>query len=289
MSETTLTPCQRRVRHASPLFVALPQPYDFALSTARFDVYGRDRASLWYEGGIHRVFAGREVRIEASPGGVDMTPHDAAIEAEALHFLGLPFDLDAFTAWAQADDVLGRLVAALPGLRPPLQVNPFEALITSITAQQVSLQSAAAIRSRFIERWGIAFEHAHAFPTRERVAAATEDELIGVGFSTRKAEYVVGLARADLDLEALAHLPDEEVTAQLVAIRGLGEWTADWFLARHLARPHAWPAGDLGLRKAVAAFYGDVPDLRAFASRFHPFENLTAHYLLTGLRLFPPA
>ena len=161
--------------------------------------------------------------------------------------------------------------------------------MTSITAQQVSLQSAAAIRSRFIERWGVAYEHAHAFPTRERVAQATEDELIGVGFSTRKAEYVVGLARSDLDLDALAQLPDEEVTARLVAIRGLGEWTADWFLARHLARPHAWPAGDLGLRKAVAAFYGDVPDLRAFAHRFHPFENLTAHYLLTGLRLFPPA
>ena len=104
--------------------------------------------------------------------------------------------------------------------------------------------------------------HAHAFPTRERVARATEDELIGVGFSRRKAEYVVGLARSDLDLDALAALPDEEVKARLVAMRGLGEWTADWFLARHLARPHAWPAGDLGLRKAVAAFYGDVPDVR---------------------------
>ena len=208
---------------------------------------------------------------------------------EALRFLGLPFDLDGFYAWAPADETLARLVAALQGYRPPLQPSPFEALVTSITAQQVSLQSAAAIRSRFIERWGVAHEHAHAFPTRERVAQATEDELIGVGFSTRKAEYVVGLARSDLDLDALAQLPDEEVTARLVAVRGLGEWTADWFLARHLARPHAWPAGDLGLRKAVAAFYGDVPDLRDFAQRFHPFENLTAHYLLTGLRLFPPA
>ena len=271
------------------MLVRLPQPYDFELSTARFEVYGRDRASLWLDGGIHRVFGAREVRIEAAAGGVDVTPHDAAIEAAVLRFLGLPFDLDGFYAWTQADELLGRLATALAGFRPPLQPDPFEALVTSITAQQVSLQSAAAIRSRFIERFGVPAVHAHAFPERERVGRATEDELMAVGFSTRKAEYVVGLARSELDLDELAALPDEEVTARLVALRGLGKWTADWFLARHLARPHAWPAGDLGVRKAVTAFYGDVPDVRAFASRFHPFENLSAHYLLTGLRLFPPA
>ena len=97
-------------------------------------------------------------------------------------------------------------------------------------------------------------------------------------------EYIAGLARSGLDLDALAALPDEEVKARIVAERGLGEWTADWYLARHLARPRAWPWGDLGLRKAVAAFYGDV-DVRAVADRFDPFQNLTAHYLLTGLRV----
>ena len=271
------------------MLVPLPQPYDFAVSTARFDVYGLDRATVWRDGAIHRVFAGREVRIEAAPGGVDVEPHDDEIERLVLHFLGAPFDLDGFAAWARGEPTLAPLVASLAGFRPPLQTNPFEALVTSITAQQVSLQSAAAIRSRFIERYGVAHEHAHSFPERERVAAATEADLFALGFSNRKAEYVIGLARSDLDLDALATLPDEEVTARLVALRGLGEWTADWFLARHLARAHAWPAGDLGLRKAVAAFYGDVPDLRAFAQRFHPYENLSAHYLLTGLRLFPPA
>jgi DNA-3-methyladenine glycosylase II len=123
---------------------------------------------------------------------------------------------------------------------------------------------------------------------RERLALAGEDELVAIGFSRRKAEYIVGLARSDLDLDGLAVLPDDEVKARLVAQRGLGEWTADWFLARHLARPQAWPAGDLGLRKAVAAFYGADQDVRALGARFAPFQNLTAHYLLTGLRVHPP-
>ena len=73
--------------------------------------------------------------------------------------------------------------------------------------------------------------------------------------------------------------------ARLTAIRGLGDWTADWFLARHLARPRAWAPGDLGVRKAVAAFYGDE-DIRSVVERFDPFQNLTVHYLLTGARLF---
>ena len=270
------------------MLVRLPEPYDFAVSTERFRAFGVDRANLWHEAGLHRVIRGREVRIEAAPGGVDVEPLDAGIEREVLTLLGAPFDLEAFYAWETEDEVLLRLRPLLAGFRPPLAPDPFESLVTSITAQQVSLHSAFAMRSRLVERYGEPGTIAFAFPTRERLARVGEDDLRAVGFSGRKAEYVLGLARSDLDLHTLAALPDDEVKARLVELRGLGEWTADWFLARHLARPHAWPAGDLGLRKAVAAFYGDVPDLRSFAARFHPFENLSAHYLLTGLRVAPP-
>ena len=271
------------------MLVRLPEPYDFALSTERFRAFGVDRANLWHEGGLHRVVAGREVRIEAARGGVDVEPYDDAVEREVLTLLGAPFDLHGFYAWQTDDDVLVRLRPLLAGFRPPLAPEPFEALVTSITAQQVSLRSAFAIRSRLIERYGEPGTLAYAFPTRERLARASERELVALGFSGRKAEYVLGLARSDVDLHALAGLPDDEVKARLTTLRGLGEWTADWFLARHLARPHAWPAGDLGLRRAVEAFYGDVRDLRSLASRFHPFENVSAHYLLTGLRVAPPA
>jgi len=265
-------------------FLAVPGPFDLALTTERFRAFGVDRASVWHEGGLHRVVGGREVRIEAAPGGVVVEPLDAETEPVVRAVLGLRFDLDAFYAWAADDEVLVALVPRLAGFRPSLAPDPFEMLVGAITAQQVSLFSALAIRNRLIESLGVRAGLAWAFPTRERLAAANEAQLVALGFSRRKAEYVVGLARSELDLEALASLPDDEVKLRLTSLRGLGEWTADWFLARHLARPHAWPWGDLALRKAVAALYGGL-DAREAGARFHPFQNLAAHYLLLSQRL----
>jgi DNA-3-methyladenine glycosylase II len=233
---------------------------------------------------VHRVFDDREVRIEAAAGGVQLQPGDPDLVEPVRRYLGGPFDLDAFAAFAATEPVLARLVESLRGLRPPLAPDPWETLVTSITAQQVSLHAAFAVRNRFIQRFGVPCAHAYSFPGRERLAAAEPEELLPLGFSRRKAEYVVGLARAEIDLDGLALLPDEEVKERLVALPGIGEWTADWFLARHLARPDAWPAGDLGLRKAVLHFYGE-DDTRAAGDRFPGHGNLAAHYLLVGLRV----
>jgi DNA-3-methyladenine glycosylase II len=233
---------------------------------------------------VHRVFDEREVRIEAAAGGVQVQPGDPDLIEAVRRYLGGPFNLDAFAAFAATDPVLAGLVERLPGLRPPLAPDPWETLVTSITAQQVSLHAAFAIRNRFIQRFGVPFAHAYAFPARAQIADASMQDLTPLGFSRRKAEYVVGLARADIDLDGLALLPDDEVKTRLVALPGIGEWTADWFLARHLARLDAWPAGDLGLRKAVLHFYGEE-DTRAAGDRFPGHRNLAAHYLLVGLRV----
>jgi 3-methyladenine DNA glycosylase/8-oxoguanine DNA glycosylase len=264
--------------------LAVPGAFDFALTTERFRAFGVDRANLWHEGGLHRVVGDSEVRIEAAPGGVDVEPLDAETEPVVRTLLGLAFDLEAFYAWAAEDSVLAPLTHALRGFRPPLTPDPFEMLVGAITAQQVSLFSAMAIRNRLIERYGTRVDEAWSFPARERIAAASEEELLGLGFSRRKAEYVVGLARSDLDLDVLAELPDDEITARLTVLRGIGEWTASWFLARHLARAHAWPWGDLALRKAVEANYRGL-DVREAGARFDPFQNLTAHYLLLSQRV----
>jgi DNA-3-methyladenine glycosylase II len=272
----------------------LPDPYDFELSTERFRAFGPDLANLWHEGGVHRVVNGLEVRIESAPGGVDVEPLDEQTKPIARAVVGADFELDPFYAWARGDEVLHELVPRLAGLRPPLAPDPYETLVSAISAQQVSLFAAFAIRNRMVERFGERAVHAYSFPTRERMARAREEELTALGFSRRKAEYVLGVARSDVDFDALHTLSDDEVKATLTSIRGLGEWTADWFLARHLARPRAWPAGDLGLVKAAVAFYFGgrkvaIAEVRKLGERFDPFQNLSAHYLLTGYRTAAPA
>ncbi|HEV3478441.1 MAG TPA: hypothetical protein VG144_03230 [Gaiellaceae bacterium] len=227
------------------------------------------------------------MRIEAAPGGVEVEPLDDEIRPVVLKLLGAEFDLAAFRP---DDPILAELAKRLRGFRPPLSPDPFEMLVGAISAQQISLRAALAVRNRFVERFGVSVGFAYAFPTRDRVAAATREELTALGFSGRKADYILALARAELDFDALAEFPDEQIKVALVQLPGIGEWTADWFLARHLARPSAWPAGDLALRKVVSAFYGDgrpltTQEVREIGARFEPFQNLSAHYLLLGNRL----
>src|SRR5689334_139980 len=169
-----------RSRTSTTLLLRLPEPYDFDVSTERFRAFGADLANLWREGGLHRVVAGREVRIEAAPGGVDVTPLDDETRPVVEKLLGLEFDLPPFYAWAAEQPVLVELVPRLAGFRPPLAPDPFESLVTSITAQQVSLFAAFAIRTRLIERFGERGGVAYAFPTRERVARADETELVAL-------------------------------------------------------------------------------------------------------------
>jgi DNA-3-methyladenine glycosylase II len=268
----------------------VPAPYDFELSTRRFRDFGSDGATVLHEDGLYRVVHGREIHISATKGGVAIDPWSEEAATEVRRLLGLPFDLDAFHEWAAGEQTLARIVELLPGFRPTLNPQPFEALVVAITTQQISLRAAAAIRGNLVRKYGVGHVHAWEFPTRERIRELRPRHFTVLGFSRAKAEYVLELAHSDLDFDALAALPDEEVIVALTSVKGLGRWTADWFLARHLARPHAWPAGDLGLRKAVSTFYAagrslTIEEVRRMGDRFAPFQNLSAQFLLAGARM----
>ncbi len=272
------------------MLLRIPTPYDFELSTRRFRDFGSDGATVLHEGGLHRVVDGREVRLTAADGGVAIEPGSDEAAPGIGRLLGLPFDLDAFRAWAADEPTLAPIVKALPGFRPTLNPQPFEALVVAITTQQISLRAAAAIRGNFVRTYGVRHDLAWEFPTRERTSQLRPRHFTPLGFSRAKAEYLLELAHSDVDLHGLAGLDDDEVIAIVTSVRGLGRWTADWYLARHLARPHAWPAGDLGLRRAVSTFYAagrplSIEEVRRMGERFAPFQNLSAQFLLAGARM----
>ena len=254
-----------------------PEPYDFHRSTFRYRTFGDDVASVWHDGALYRVLrSGLVVRISGD--GVAASGEPAADDrAEVLHILGARFDLPDF---AQA---FPEIYARAPGFRPPLSADPFESLVIAVTAQQISLRAACAIRNRFVHRFGVRHEldgvEVWAFPRQNAVAGR---DLEGVGLSRAKIRSIAALAEADLDLTGL---DDLEIRARLTQLPGIGGWTVDWFLARTLGRPDAFAAGDLGVRKAVARWFSEEPiwpetRVREACLAFGRHANLAVHYLL---------
>lgn len=256
----------------------VPAPYDFERSTYRFRMFGDDLASRWHDGGLHRVLrSGLPVRIDA--GGVTAygpaTPQDVA---EVTHLLGGGFDIERFAREHP------QLAARAPGFRPPLLADPFEMLVTAVTAQQISLLAAAVMRAALVRRLGERVSHDGAewwrFPRQDDVRGA---DLTGLKLSGMKMRSIAALAEADLDV---ADLSNDEVIERVTRLPGIGRWTAEWLLARCLGRPDVVAAGDLGVRKAVAQWFSDDPiwpeqRVREAMAPFGEHANLAAHYMLT--------
>jgi DNA-3-methyladenine glycosylase II len=192
------------------------------------------------------------------------------------------------------DPVIARLEMRYPGLRPVLQSDFLTALIRAISAQQVNLQWATTVRRRLAEAFGCQHtlgSHQVFSLTATRLAAVDVASLRALQLTTRKAEYIIGLATAvatgTLDLAMLRDQPDAEVIACLTACRGLGRWTAEWFLARALGRPRV-VAGDLGVRKAIGAAYcnGNLPsetDVRELTAHWGAAAGVAQQLLLHAL------
>jgi DNA-3-methyladenine glycosylase II len=301
-------------RNGRALLAFRPRPpLDVDLTLARYGRWGLDPASPYRDGTLHRVarvgdrlvpfrltVAGPPGRPRATLafGGSDEPAVRTALRREAAHLLGERWDLPAFYGAAAVDPVLAPLVrprGGLWGLRPTLAPDPFEMLVGAISAQQVNLAFAFATRARLVRRYGTPVEldgvTVHAFPRPALLADVPVAELRAMQFSQRKAEYIVGLARelatGQLDLGAVAGAPDEAVIARLTAVRGMGRWTAEWFLARAFGRPDVCPADDLGVRRAVEAlcFGGrerDPAAVRRRARAWRPHRSLATHYLLAA-------
>ena len=197
-----------------------------------------------------------------------------------------PFDTSAaVAALREADPALGRAIDNFGpfAMRRQAMRTPFEALLRAIVYQQLSGRAAGAIHARVLAL----FEGGR--PTPRALAAMSEERLRRAGLSRAKAAAARDLAektsaRVVPGGRALRGMPDDEVVARLVQVRGVGRWTAEMLLMSHLARPDVLPATDLGVRRGFARIQGleELPepaDLLAHGERWRPWRTVASWYL----------
>jgi DNA-3-methyladenine glycosylase II len=188
--------------------------------------------------------------------------------------------------------VLGALIDAVGPLPDPREGRPhpddhYGALVRSIAGQQLSVLAARAIYGRLIDRFG------GRPPTPQEILADDPEELrAAAGFSRAKVRYLRSLAEhvisGELELERLDELSDEQVIAELTAVKGIGDWTAHMFLMFHLERPDVLAVGDLGIRRAIELAYGldslpDAATIERIAEPWRPYRTLACRYLWRSL------
>ena len=168
--------------------------------------------------------------------------------------------------------------------------DAYGALLRGIVGQQLSTKAARSIYNRVLDLFG------GKTPSPRRLLKASEEELRGAGLSGRKVEYIRDLAHhvvdGELELDRLEELDDEQVIEEIVAVRGLGRWTAEMFLLFHLERPDILSGGDLGSRKPIQIEYGmdEMPtpqETVAFGERWSPHRSLASIYLWESLAAVP--
>ncbi len=202
-------------------------------------------------------------------------------------------------ALAAADPTMGALIERIGRIdlkmrlkrraeeRPP---DAYGALLRAIVGQQLSTKAARTIYLRVVDLFD------GTTPTPEQLLDAREEDLRACGLSGRKTEYVRDLAAhvlsGELELDRLDNLGDEEVIEEIVAVRGLGRWTAEMFLLFHLERPDVLSGGDLGIRKAIQIEYGlvEMPPLAEvieIGEAWRPYRSLASLYLWESLAAVP--
>ena len=209
--------------------------------------------------------------------------------------------MSASTELAAADPVIGSLIERIGEIDIATRLarrseerpaDAYGALLRAIVGQQLSTKAARTIYGRVLDLFD------GATPAPEQLREADEADLRAAGLSGRKVEYLRDLAAhvisGELELDRLDGLPDEKVIEEIVAVRGLGQWTAEMFLLFHLERPDVLSGGDLGIRKAIKVEYGleEMPApqrVLEIGEPWRPHRSLASLYLWESLAAVPGA
>ncbi len=164
----------------------------------------------------------------------------------------------------------------------------YRSLVRAIIGQQLSVKAAQSIYNRFLDLFG------GVMPTPEQILKIDDESLRAAGLSYSKIKYVKDLAShiidGRLDLDHIATLPNEDVIEQLVAVKGIGEWSAHMFMIFSLGRTNILPSGDLGIKNAFRSIYAlkEVPDTAkmlqiSLQNRWNPYQSIASWYLWKSL------
>jgi len=220
---------------------------------------------------------------------------EASVTAALNRMLGLQACLSEFYRLAATDRRLGRLAERFRGLKPPRFPTLFEALANGIACQQVTLTQGIRLLNRLAATYGAAVKGSdlRAFPQPLDLARLEPENLRRLKFTRQRARALFELSSAiagrGLDLEALAALDDEAALAQLLQLRGVGRWTAEYALLRGLGRLDVFPSGDSGARNSLRRWLGlddalDYEGVSRTLDRWRPYAGLIyLHLLLKGL------
>jgi DNA-3-methyladenine glycosylase II len=196
--------------------------------------------------------------------------------------------LRAKRALARRDPVMARIMREHPKVFLARRGEPFLTLARAIVGQQISVKAAQSVWDRLAACVGEV--------TPQGVLARPRPRLRACGLSDRKTEYIADLAQHFVDGAIHEHrwpeMPDEEIIAELVAVRGIGRWTAEMFLIFNLLRPDVFPLDDLGLQKGICISYfkGRKVSLRTMkrlGETWRPWRSVATWYLWRSLDPVP--
>ncbi len=295
LAATGLTPGAYRALRQSTRF-QLQLPADFRADEA-LAYHGRDKdGPAERRIGENRLL--KALSLDGTGAILDLTfaadRLDCAVSADAtlspaamaeahrilLRMIGLGSDAMGFEARGKRDGAIRRLTASQPGLRIPLTPTIFESLAWAIIGQQINLAFATSLRRDLIELAGVKLPGGSGMrlhPDAATIAALDPADLTGRRFSRSKAHYLIDAAQlvagGTLDLDALADGSARQAETRLLAVRGLGPWTANYVMLRGFGFADAVPVGDSALATALQRFHQhDVrPDAKETATLMAPF------------------
>lgn len=199
---------------------------------------------------------------------------------------------DACKHLARRDRVMKKLIPRFGEARLQSRGDAFTTLARSIVGQQISVKAAQAVWDRFVKLLGTPSARVEPALLQAHAPAGLRE----AGLSARKAEYLLDLARhfnsGQVHVRQWQQMSDEAIIEELVAIRGIGRWTAEMFLIFHLMRPNVLPLDDLGLLKGISiGYFSGEPVSRAEARElgdaWAPFRSVATWYIWRSLEPVP--